>query len=66
MINRLPLELIRFHGSRVLTVNNGIIVSMRLNVVIDLLVRFHSEQNWEQAIQEGIPMRKKDNSQEEE
>ncbi|KAK8833303.1 hypothetical protein WA577_007834 [Blastocystis sp. JDR] len=45
---KLPLELVRFHGSRVLTVNN----------VVELLVRFHNDPNWEQVIKEGVPMRK--------
>ena len=30
-------------------------------VVVELLVRFHNNNNWNQSIQEGIPLRKKNN-----
>ena len=30
-------------------------------IVVELLVRFHNQHDWEHAIQEGVPLRKQDN-----
>ena len=55
---RLPLDLVKFCGSRVLTVNNGRFNLQTRPLVVDLLVRFHCSNNWEQSILEGVPTRK--------
>ena len=60
LIRRLPLDQIKFTGSRVLTVNNGKHEEKDSQVVVELLVRFHCSQNWEKSIYEGVPMRKVD------
>lgn len=60
---KLPLELVKFHGSRVLTVNNGIRERKKGSfVVIELLVRFNTSADWKQVIQESVPVRKIDSS----
>lgn len=35
-------------------------------IVIELLVRFHNQHDWEHAIQEGVPLRKQDNQEDKE
>lgn len=59
---KLPLELVKFHGSRVLTVNNGTNETMFLQVVVELLVQFNNSPDWTQVIQKSVPMRKIESS----
>ena len=62
---RLPLELVKFAGSRVLTVNNGRNGKCLLWIVVELLVRFRSSNDWQKSILEGVPVRKVDNEEQE-
>lgn len=53
---KLPLSLIKFCGSRVLTVNS----------VMDLLIQFHDTDDWKVAIERSVPVRKLLNENDEE